>query len=89
MEHGVIQGRPTKKIKREVEKHYYNIEKGDLTTKGEKLTFISNTVYKIVPLVFGGFLAFDIDQFAYCNSELKGTLAYRKLRSPLTVTAFC
>lgn len=38
---------------------------------------------------FGGFLAFDIDQLAYCSGDFKQPLIYRKLRTPLTVTAVC
>lgn len=58
-------------MKREIEKVYYDQAKGDLVSKNEKLTLQSNTVYKIVPLEFGGFLAFDIDQLAYCSNDLK------------------
>lgn len=58
-------------------------------SKNEKLVLPSNTVYKMVPLDFGGFLCFDIDQLAYCSGDFKQPLIYRKLRTPLTVTAVC
>jgi hypothetical protein len=61
MEHSVIQGRPSKKVKRELEKCVYDSAKSDLVSKNEKLVFSSSSVYKVVPLVFGGFLACDID----------------------------
>ena len=56
-----MQGRPIKRVKREIEKATYDQAKGDLLSKNDKLVLASNTVYKIVSLDFGGFLAFDID----------------------------
>lgn len=61
MEHSIIQGRPIKRIKREICKVCYDQGKGDLVSKNEKLVLPSNTVYKMVALDFGGFLCFDID----------------------------
>lgn len=89
MEHGMSQGRILKKVKKEVEKHYFDNQRSDLSSKGEKLTLASDTVYKIVPLAFGGFICFDIDQISYCSGDFKQPLVYRKLRTPLTVKAFC
>lgn len=76
-------------MKREIEKTFYDQAKGDLTNKNEKLILPSNTVYRIVSLEFGGFLAFDIDQIAYSCGDFKQPLIYRKLRTPLEVTAIC
>jgi len=56
-----VQGRPSKKVKRELEKCVYDSAKSDLVSKNEKLVFSSSSVYKVVPLVFGGFLACDIE----------------------------
>jgi hypothetical protein len=89
MEHSIIQGRPIKRVKREIEKTIYDQSKGDLLSKNDKLVLPSNTVYKMVSLDFGGFLCFDIDQLAYCSGDFKQPLVYRKLRTPLTVTSVC
>jgi hypothetical protein len=61
IEHSIVNQRPVKRVKREIEKIYYDQAKGDLVSKSEKLTLQSNTIYKIVYLEFGGMLAFDID----------------------------
>jgi hypothetical protein len=61
-EHSItVQGRSNKSIKRELEKCVYDTAKTDLVSKGEKLVFKYNTVYKVYPLIFGGFLACDVD----------------------------
>ena len=88
MEHGVQNGRPTKKVRRELELYVYEPTKSDLESANRKLTFESTTVYKVFALQFGGFLAFDIDQVHYCALLDKITTT-RRLRTPLPVTAIC
>lgn len=39
IEHSLVQGKPIKRIRREIEKSYYDYQKGDLLSKNEKLTF--------------------------------------------------
>jgi hypothetical protein len=39
IEHSLVQGKPVKRIRREIEKSYYDYQKGDLLSKNEKLTF--------------------------------------------------
>ena len=78
------------RIKKEFEKHLYEKAKGDMISMNHKLEFSSNTVYKVVSLKFGGFLAFDVDQVSYCSRDLKTKPSFsRKLRSSLAVTGFC
>ena len=55
-------GPPALSIKIELEKQLYDCERRDLTPhaqNGGKLEFVSNSVYRVEPLPFGGFLAFD------------------------------
>ena len=89
IEHSTVQGKSTKRVKRELEKCVYDCSKTDLISKGEKLVFSSNSVYKVHPLVFGGFLAFDLDQISYCSSDLTQPQIYRKLRTALSITSVC
>ena len=35
-----------------------------------RLDFQTSSVYKVFPLVFGGFLAFDIDSVSYCRMDI-------------------
>lgn len=39
IEHSLVQGKPVKRVRREIEKSYYDYQKGDLLSKNEKLTF--------------------------------------------------
>jgi hypothetical protein len=48
------------------------MDRSDLVpVEGQKITFSSNTVYKVVPLQIGGYLVFDIDTITYCHEDLK------------------
>ena len=66
------------------------MDRGDLVAvPAQKVSFASNTVYRVEPLEISGFLVFDIDTISYCRDDLsKKTLFVRKLRSAMTVTAF-
>ena len=39
IEHSLVQGKPVKRVRREIEKSYYDYQKGDFLSKNEKLTF--------------------------------------------------
>ena len=58
---------------------------------GGKLEFSSNSVYRVEPLSFGGFLAFDFEKVSYYKKELIGSnrAFHEKLKSAHSVTAFC
>ena len=77
-------GPPALQIRREFEKHIYDRDKGDLifqnqhATTGGKLDFASNSVYRIEPLTFGGFLAFDIDTISYCRKDLHPSAVFNQ-----------
>lgn len=90
---GVI-GPPSLQIKVELEKQLFDMDRRDLTPhdkNGGKLEFTSNSVYRIEPLPFGGFLAFDIDSVAYYRGEqLSNSGAYHEqLKSSHSISAFC
>ena len=68
-------GPPVLSIKIELEKQIFDLDHKDLTPhakNGGKLEFTSNSVYRIEPLTFGGFLAFDLDTVSYFRKELQG-----------------
>jgi len=90
---GVV-GPPALSIKVELEKQLFDIDRRDLTPlekNGGKLEFISNSVYRVEPLTFGGFLVFDLDTVSYHrNGSLSNSGAYHEqLKSVHTITAFC
>jgi len=90
IEHTQVGGRPVQHIKREFEKHFYDRAKGDLTSGTLRLEFSSNTTYRVDPLIFGGFLAFDIDMVSFVKGDLaQRGIFYKPMRSPLKVTALC
>jgi hypothetical protein len=66
------------------------MDRGDLVAvPTQKVSFTSNTVYRVEPLQIGGFLVFDIDTISYCRDDLsKKALFPRKLRNAMTITAF-
>ena len=77
-------GPPALQIKREIEKHIYDREKGDLifrsqhVTTGGRYDFASNSVYRVESLSFGGFLAFDISTVSYCRKDLHPAVVFHQ-----------
>ena len=52
----------------------------------EAVKFVSNAIYKILPLPFGGFLAFD-PEFVYFYGESHDCIDARKLRQSMVISA--
>ena len=87
-------GPPALSIKIELEKQVFDLDRRDLTQlekNGGKLEFAANSVYKIEPLTFGGFLAFDVDTVAYYRGDNLSSAGafHEQLKSPHLVSAFC
>ena len=87
-------GPPALSIKVELEKQLFDIERKDLTPHaqvGGRLEFTSNSVYRVEPLLFGGFLAFDTDSVSYYrrDAQINSGAYQEQLKSAHTVTAFC
>lgn len=62
---------------------------GTPTFNEDNVEFESPNVYKLLPLVFGGFLAFD-SQTVHCyKKKIRFLLSSKKLKRPLRVTAVC
>ena len=51
--------------------------------------FESNNVYKVVPLEFGGFVAFDPDYMHVYRKRVRTKVISKKLRSQMVVKAIC
>lgn len=83
IEHGIEGGRPTKRVRREVEMYQYDATRGELISSGHRMTFKTYTVYKLHALHFGGFLAIDLDYLYWVREPHNPSkpLVSKKLRS--------
>lgn len=76
-----------------MKRYYLNIADKDIENAAShhdvEAEFESPTVYRILPLDFGGYLAIDPD-FIHCyRRRIKTKVVSKKLRSTMKITGFC
>lgn len=62
---------------------------GQQNIRTDIVEFSSNSIYKVFPLEFGGFLAFEPDNMIFCRRDNHDRMVYRRLRTPLMVKCLC
>lgn len=75
----------------QLKRYELNIGDKDIETSAVEdiATFESLNVYKVVPLEFGGYLAFDTD-FVHCyKKRIRTRVVSKKLRKPMKIKDIC
>jgi hypothetical protein len=55
----------------------------------EVADFESNQVYKVFPLIFGGYIAFEPELIHCYKRKIKTKIVSKRLKNPMQVTAIC
>lgn len=59
------------------------------TPSEDQAEFDSPSIYRVLPLDFGGFIAFDPEYIHCYKKRIKTKVVTKKLRTPMKVTGFC